>query len=249
MNASDDGGNDDISLYTTLLLPFSEKYPAVNSFVAQIWQSRDKRLKYNTMLQLMDKKMAYPDSLLNFFAGMDEYRYTLYSDLKERKESKLFPTKYNNHIDIARSALQDGESYRRPDSLVFLERMSITYEKKKGFIYFFKYKEDKEAETWKLAVAGMTPEQPDMFEFEDTAAAEVSLKLVYSSPTRRSYDHYSLYDFTELTNEKIIADKPLMPQLQKQLKKMLYSRKQGGSRFYVEDSEAGYDLSPFMNRK
>ncbi len=236
MDEDGDAGNDDISLYTRLLLPFAEKYPAVNGLVAQVWQSRDKKLKYNTMLQLMDKKMTYPDTLVGYFAALEEYRYILYSDLKERKKANLFPAVYNNHIDLAKSMLLINRSYGKPDSLVYLDRLPLEYEKKKGFIYFFKYKEDKEAETWKLAVAGMTPEQPDQFQFEDSTEAEWK-RIMYSSASYQRYSVLSLYDFTELTGEKLLADKPVADQLRKILKKMLYSRKPSATRFYTVDQE------------
>jgi len=48
-----DSGNDDLTLYATLLLPFWESYSTVRPFIQQMLTSNDKRLKYNIALLLI----------------------------------------------------------------------------------------------------------------------------------------------------------------------------------------------------
>jgi hypothetical protein len=228
-----DAGNADLSLYATLLLPFADKNPAVMPLIQQMLKSNDKRLKYNTLLLLLDKGKLYPDTLLKYFAGMDEYRYELFSDLKERKMLGKFPSLYRNHSDLARSKLLDSKSYNKPDSVVFADRLPMNYKDKKGFIYFFKYKSNKEDITWKLATVGLVPEDPAEIEFDDTTGHTF---LIYY-PEESGKKGFNRYDFTEFTETAIKEDKPLSEQLKKELKKMLYSRRKSAAQFY-DDKEA-----------
>jgi len=226
-----DAGNDDLSLYATLLLPFRDSNPAVQTLIEQMLRSNDKELKYNTMLLLLHHNKPFPDSLLNYFGRMDEYRYQLYKDLKRLKRQEKFPALYNNHLDLGRSSLLDKKTYDKPDSVVYIDRLGAGYKDKKGFFYFFKYKTKKDDLSWKLAVVGLVPENPEQFEFED------SLKLTvpgFVSPLIPSIIN-NRYDFTDFTEAKIEEDEPVLTQLNKALKKLLYSRRNSARKFYEDD--------------
>ncbi|MBL7729779.1 MAG: TraB/GumN family protein [Chitinophagaceae bacterium] len=232
-----DEGNADLGLYARLLMPFWDTYPAVPALIKQMLASSDKRLKYSTMLLLMDKKKPYPDTLLKYFAGMDEYRYELYTDLKDKKMLSSFPATFNNHLDLGRSALLGSKSYGKPDSVVFVDRLPAKYKDKNGFIYFFKYKEKKDDLNWKLATVGLVPENPSEFEFEDTLKFRMrDLSASYLNYARYNFNRYS---FTEFTDTKIKEDEPLDQLLRKELKKMLYSRRSSAREFYEEDARGG----------
>ncbi|NOT51929.1 MAG: TraB/GumN family protein [Chitinophagaceae bacterium] len=235
-----DYGNDDLSLYATLLVPFWETNGTVQPLIQQMLASSDKRLKYNTMLLMIQHNKPYPDTMLSFFGGLDEYRYELYSDLKDMKKQDKFPSKYNNHLDLGKSALLDESSYGKPDTLVYIDRLPAEYKSKKGFIYFYKYKDKKDDMTWKLAMVGLTPEDPKQFEYED------SLKSGDSDYNYYLYSEYGYnrYNFTDMTDTKIEEDEPISKQLNKALKKMLYSRRDSAKEFY-EESEYGR-TSPFV---
>ena len=230
--AEKDSGNDGLSLYASLLLPFWETNSAVQPLIQQMLKSDDKRLKYNTMMMLLRQNKSFPDSLLNYFASMDDYRYELYTDLKEKKKSDKFPSLYNNHLDLGRSSLMNKKTYGKPDSLIYVDRLPAEYKGKKGFIYFYKYKNKKDDLTWKLAVAGLTPLDPKQFEYED------SLKFSFPalSYSLFSLTNYNRYNFTNFTETKIEQDEPMTKQLEKALKKMLYSRRKSAKQFY-DDSE------------
>ncbi len=223
-----DAGNADLSLYATLLLPFQDKNPAVSSLLRQMLRSDDKRLKYNTMMLLLDKNKSYPDSLLIYFAGLDDYRYELYSTLREQKKTTLFPSNYNNHLDLGRSALMDKKLYDKPDTLLYLARLGAEYKDHKGFIYFYKYKMKKDDLAWKIAAVGLVPEDPSKFEFEDTSFTAVfpfDLSSLSLSPKNS-------FDFTGFSETKLKEDEPQQDQLKKELKKMLYSRRSSARQFY-----------------
>ena len=230
-----DIGNADLNLYATLLLPFWDSKPAVKLLIEQMLRSNDKELKFNTLQLLRDNKKSYPDTLMNYFAGLEEYRYELYSTLKREKQLDKFPAQYNNHLDLGKSALMESSTYNKPDSVVYLDRMQTTYNGKKGFIYFFQYKHKKDDVNWKLATVGLVPENPLEFEFEDDENSKSVLSGVFSSYS------YNKYNFTSFTETKIKSDESLNSQLKLELKKMLYSRRNSAKQFYGKDNEDDYE--------
>jgi hypothetical protein len=228
-----DSGNDDLRLYATLLLPFRETNPNVQPLIQQMLRSNDKRLKYNIMMLLLRNDKPYPDTLMSYFAGMDEFRYELYKDLKDLKKTGVFPARYNNHLDLGKSKLLDRSTYGKPDSLVYVDRLSASFKGKKGFIYFYKYKVKKDDLSWKLAMIGLTPEDPKQFEFTDSMPIRFSIfdySLFNSS--------YNRYDFTGFLDTNVNEDEPLVKQMNTVLKKALYSRRKSAKEFYNEEDDS-----------
>jgi len=236
----EDDGNDLLAQYAQLLIPFWDSHPAVSPLISQMLASKDKKLKYNILLQLMKKGRPYPDSLLRYFGGLDDYRYDLYSDLKEMKKLDKFPAMYNNHLDLGKSALLGEKSYDKPDSLVYADRISTTYKSKKGYIYFFNYKMKKDDLNWKLAVVGLVPENPREFEFKD------SLQQITSYFEGRKIQRWARayqYDFTRFTDEKASTGEAMKVQMQKELKKMIYERRESAMRFYNNNYNRDYGMN------
>ncbi|MBK9937306.1 MAG: TraB/GumN family protein [Chitinophagaceae bacterium] len=232
-DADKDTGNDDLSLYATLLLPYWETNTTVSPLIQQMLKSNDKVLKYNTMLLLLKHNKPFPDSLLTFFGSLDEYRYSLYTDLKQLKVSDRFPALYNNHLDLGKSSLLSKKTYGKPDSVVYVDRLITEYKGKKGFIYFYKYKAKKDDLTWKLATVGLVPEDPKQFEYEDSTTYSIS---PFDTAPFSSYT-YNKYSFTEFSDTKLKEDEAVVDQLKKRLRKILYSRRKSAANFYDEDSD------------
>jgi len=233
-----DDGNADLGLYAKLLLPFTESNTAVKPVIEQMLKSADKRLKYNTFMLLLQKGKSFPDTLLNYFAGLDEYRYELYRDLKENKKIGLFPAKYNNHFDLGRSTLYSIIAYEKPDSLVFIQRLSAVHKNKRGYVYFYKYKTKKDDLTWRLATVGLTPEDPEVFELEENKKTRPEFYSVYLRDMNRGD-----YEFSRFSEIKLKEEEPLEKQLQKELKRLLYSARESAKEFYKDEdtgTEAEY---------
>jgi hypothetical protein len=190
-------------------------------------RSDDKKLRYAMMLLLIRNNKPVGDSTLNYFAAIDDYRYTLYRDLKKMDKLKFFPAKYNTKTDLAKSKLNDSKSYGGPDSIVFLDKSPVTVRSAEGFVYFFKYKQRKDDLGWKIATAGLISKDPKHFEIED--AAILKKDAVYKSGF---LSHNELYNFTSFTDTKLVADQPISEQLDKQLKIMLYSHRKSAKEFY-----------------
>jgi hypothetical protein len=157
-----------------------------------------------------------PDTLLKAIASKDDYRYELYAELKEMNKLHLFPAVFNRHTDIARSELMSiGSSYRKPDTLVYLQRLPVEHHGKKGYVYFFKYRVKKEDLGWKIAMAGIVSEKEDQYFMDET-----------------DKDDVRVYSFSELTNTRLDEDEPVEGQLWKQLKREMYSKRKSAANFY-----------------
>ena len=65
-----DSGNEDLSLYATLLLPYAETNANVQPLIQQMLNSNDKRLKYSIMLLLLRNNKPFPDTLPNILQAL-----------------------------------------------------------------------------------------------------------------------------------------------------------------------------------
>ena len=239
-----DSGNDDLVLYTKLLLPFRETNANVMPLINQVLHSNDKQVKFNTMLILIRNKLPIPDTMLKYFAGMDDYRYQLYSELKKMKRKELFPAAFNTHIDLGKSKLLDeSNEYNKPDSIIYMERLPMEFKGKKGFMYFFKVKPKKDDGFWKIGTVGLVPENANEFEFDEQPGSEGF--SFYPPPGVLYPGSYvnSEFAFTRITETKIKEDEPLNDQLNKILKKLLYSKRKSAAEFYSTDDEDGIGKS------
>ncbi len=216
----EDMGNYKLSLYATLMVPFRDESPQVKPFLEQLLQSRDKKLKYNTAMLLLRNNMALPDTLLAYFASLDDFRYRLYTDLVKLEKAALFPTAFKSQRLHAQSRLLAYKTYGKPDTLVYLDQLPVQYKGKEGVVYFFRYKEKKDDNGWKLATAGIYPKDSAVIAFDLAGWDE---------------EEKAELDFTGLTGTKLSTDTTQKEQLEKLLKKLLYSKRPSAAQFYEED--------------
>ena len=221
-------GNEELQNYAILLLPFYDKHPGIAPFFDQLIKTKDRQLFYDICLLLLRNKKAVPDSFFTKFAKLDEYRSELYDDLKKIKQLDKFPAAYKTQEAITRALFyqENTERYEKPDSVVYLEKFPVEYKKKKGWVYFYKYKEERDDNFWQLVSIGAQPEKSDSV---DTAND----------------------DFTDLQGRKITHDKPIREQILKMLYELVNSQRVSAAGFY--DSQ-GYNLyknylSDFVKRE
>ena len=171
--------------------------------------------------------------MLKHFAALDDYRYELYSDLKEAGLYNLFPSAFNTQVQLAKGKLFDlSSNYNKPDSLIYIDKFPVQFRERKGFVYFFKYKSKRDDNSWKIATAGIVPGDTKQFEFD--------LK-------EENFRQRRQYNFTEFTNTKINNETVLSDQLKRVLKKMLYSKRNSAMQFYKDEDRMRGDYYPAFN--
>ena len=201
-------GNAALDQFSVLLLPFWDKNPGVQTYFTQLMKTESRRLLYETFILLLRNNKPVADSLFQKFAALDEYRSELFADLKKMKKLEKFPTNYKKQELIARSMLiNSSDYYGKMDTLVYVDKLPVTYKNKKGFVYFFKYKRMKDDAWWQIASAGIQPENPADVDVENQ-------------------------DFVELEKRKLENDKPIREQLEQTLKEQLYSKRPAAYGFY-----------------
>ncbi|MDF2189728.1 TraB/GumN family protein [Paraflavitalea sp. CAU 1676] len=201
-------GNYQLDQYAALLLPFKDKNPGVHDFFELILKTSDRRLLYNTFILLLRNKQPVPDSLFEKYARLDDYRSELYGDLKKMKLTDKFPAQYKSQLEMTRSLLTNAwGSYEKRDTVVFLDKLPVTYKNKKGWVYFYKYKKMRDDANWQLAAIGMQPEN----------AAETDVENE---------------EFNSVDERKLETDKPVNEQLAQMLREMLVSKRRSASEFY-----------------
>ena len=239
-------GNEELITYATLLLPFRETNPAVNDVLKQMLSSNDKRLKYNTAYLLLRNKVTLPDTMLMYFAKLDDFRYELFTDMRTLKMLDKFPAEYKNQQDLSKSKLFSSSYYSKPDSMVFIDSLPASLKDRKGFVFFYKYKTKKDDLFWKLATAGLMSQDNKPFNYDDDEDEEdddddTGYTSIMSG-WNFSRDENKIV-FTEFTDEKIKEEVPLKEQMEKQLKKILYSKRKSAKMFYNEGPD--YSEMPF----
>lgn len=224
-------GNDQLNLYTTLLMPFWDIHASVPSFIQQLLTSSDQQLKYNVMQLLLRNGKPVPDTLVDYFAAKDDYRYDLYHDLRTTGKLTLLSEKYTSKESLAKAKLITSNEYENVDTLQLLDKVAVEHLGRKGFIYIYKYKEHKDEVTWKIATVGLIPAEGSDFE------------ILYDNQTRYTDTDY---DFTGFSATKIEDDQPLAKQLQKVVKQLLYAKRKSAAEFY--ETENDYEQMLFRNR-
>jgi len=190
-----------------LLMPFYDKYPAVQKFYDKLLLSKDDDVKLSTAILMLRNKRKVADSILENLASKDQYRSKLLEELEDIDQESLFPSKYKSQESLAKSLLLANKDEEKFHAIELVSKRLIEVKNKKGYVYFFKYKLKKDDE-WKMGISGLQP---------------VNLKEVSS-------DDY----LVKMTDKKIKDDEPMMEQYEKQLKQLIFSLRKSAASFFEE---------------
>ncbi|MES2430354.1 MAG: TraB/GumN family protein [Bacteroidota bacterium] len=216
-NNDEDKNNYMLQSYAILLMPFWDKNPGVPTFFDDMMKLNNERIRFNTMVLLLKNKKLVKDSLINAFAEKENYRIELYRKLKTIKMLDKFPAKYNNQLDLIKSDLKyNPYSSTNYDTLVYLDKLPVNYDNKKGVVYFYKYKMKKKDTKWKITTYGLQPENAKTFDDDN-----------YEFVTRQYYS-YGGDDNSNVLDET----KPVKDQLKKILKTQLIKKHRSADEFY-----------------
>ena len=174
----------------------------------KLLQSKDAVVRLNAAVLMLRNNISIPDTVLQNLAARDQYRGRLFTRLEAAKRLDKFPAQYKDQMSLARSYLVEDKDYDKIDSVVFLKKQPAAYPGKKGLVYFFKYRIKKD-DDWKIGISGLQP--------ENGTAVSSNDKL------------------STMTDKKLKADEPMDEQLQKQLKKLLFSFHKSSKNFYSSD--------------
>ena len=201
-------GNANLRNYQVLLVPFYDKNTNVQHFFEKLLLSKDPLVRLNVAVLLLRNNINVADSVLQILAAKDQFRGRLYTRLEKAKRLDKFPAQYKNQLDLARSYLVEDKDYDKIDSVVFLRKQYAAYPGKKGTVYFFKYRIKKEGD-WKIGISGLQPENEKEVSSDDALST--------------------------MTDKKLKPEEPMDDQLQKQLRKLLFTFHKSAKNFYVSD--------------
>lgn len=198
--------------YAVLLIPFYEKDKNVVEYFSKLLKSTDEDVKMNTAVLLLRNKKYVADSIFYNLATQDKYRAVLYKKLKFINRLDRFPEAFQTQYLIAKSFLVANSSYDKMDSLEFISKINTSIKSEPGVVYFFRYR-IKKTDEWKIALSGLQPVNENEIAVDD--------------------------DLVRYTDKNIKLYEPLQPQLELQLKKVIYDYYPSARYFFVQDN--GYN--------
>lgn len=164
-NVEEDEDEDDSYLYDArlddfnyLLFPFRGQENVKNHF-DKILASDNKSIKYELLECFVEMKGEIPVATIEELAKDDSYRLKVYKLLNENNQQGLFPAQQKTAALFLKSALAGKYYNMNSDSTYFLEKRKLEWRGKKGYVYFYKYKDKfTKGDKYNLAVAGLIPE-------------------------------------------------------------------------------------------
>jgi hypothetical protein len=189
-------------------MPFYDRNPTVPHFFNKLLQSKDASLRLSTTSLLLRNNKPVADSIIRTLAASDLYRSRLLKSLESIHRGSLFPRSFRNQPDIARSLLVSNRGDNEMAAIQWVDKKMIQFKGKKGTIYFFKYKMNKDDE-WQIGLSGLQP---------------VNTKEVNTDG-----------EFVQLTGKKIRPNLPVHDQFDQQLKKLIFSKHKSAAAFYQDN--------------
>jgi uncharacterized protein YbaP (TraB family) len=208
-DADDNNSGNALDDYAVLLMPFYDKKPNIPHFFDRLLQSNDPLLRLNTAILMLRHDKPLADSILLSLAAGDATRSPLYQDLLAIDKANLFPRRYKNQEDMARSLLVSNHGPTEFADIRLEGRLPTRFKQTKGTVYFFRYKVNKE-DDWQIGLSGIQP---------------LNKKEVSTDPT-----------LVVLTGKKLRSDTPAIQQFAAQWHHLLLSRRRSAAAFF-QDSE------------
>jgi len=209
----------DVDKYAALLLPFYDSNPALPKFFGRLLHSNDTSLQIKMAVLLAKNNKPVPDSVLTAIASNDRYRSQLLSALEDIDRTELFPAAYKRQHLLAISLLENDSEKTEFKDIQPQGKTLVTLKGKKGYVYFFKYKLQKDDE-WLIGISGIQPE---------------NIKEVNTNNT-----------LTALTGTKLSNSKPASEQFNDELMRLILKQHKSAAHFF-EDDERIYGLGDYEN--
>lgn len=202
---------DDLLRFNLMLKMITVKRPFPDTLVAYFAAKEEMRGMLYYHLVKLNKEQLFPTQ---YKTQEQMARAFLYTDIpwfedkdNENQYDPLNPyeTGVASEAYIAHSSINGERLKKKMDSIELIKKELVTWKEKKGYVYFYKYRLEKE-DKWKIAISGLQPENGGI-----------------------SY----VNAFTGLTGEKIKDDEPLSRQLARQLKEVMFAKNPATKNFFT----------------
>jgi len=204
---AEDNGANDLDDYAVLLEPFYDKNPTVPHFFDRLLRSKDGGLRLNTAVLLLRHNRPVADSIIQTLAASDASRSRLLRSLIVIHKDERFPKGSRTQEAIARSLLVASHGGNDFADVQLLDKRSAQYKSNKGYVYYFKYKINRDDE-WMIGLSGFQP---------------LAHKDVSTDPA-----------FVSLTGKRLRADTPALGQFDQQWQRLLFSRRRSAANFFSD---------------
>ncbi|HXB93745.1 MAG TPA: hypothetical protein VNU70_01260, partial [Puia sp.] len=194
--------------YAVLLLPFYGRNQTVPHFFDRLLKSRDPQLRLNTALLLLRHQLPVADSILLALASDDASRSPLFQGLTDIGREDVFPRRFRTQEYIARSLLVSGHGSDSFAAINLVDKQPAQFKEKKGMVYFFRYKINKE-DDWQMGLSGIQPGNH---------------KDIGTDP-----------NLVVLTGKKLRAGVPAVQQFEEQWQRLLLSRRKSAAVFFRDN--------------
>lgn len=154
--------NDILENYAILIYPYYDD-PIVKKYFNKVLTTKDEQLKMNIALLLVEHELPISDTLIEHLAKDLTLRNNLYKKLEKLEHIDLFPDEFKNQEAIAESDLYGRNFDPEKDTIICLEKRLAVSKKGKGYVYFFKRKNDAR-DSWYLDYSGFQPVDEDSLE-------------------------------------------------------------------------------------
>lgn len=145
---------DNLTSLSTILMTFYDD-PSVQKFYTKTLKSHDNQLKMQSALLLQKNKKPLNDTIWGYLSKNLETRIELHRGLEELEQLHLFDSTYLTQKHFCFAHLY-SDTDTLVDSVQFVEKREVVYKGEKGFVYFYKIKEEDES-YWKLNYCGIQP--------------------------------------------------------------------------------------------
>lgn len=247
-NYNSDNGNDDLTDYTVLLLPFYDKNPAVPKYFDKLWNVKDEQVKFDLLLKMLAKNKPVPDTMISHFAAVEEKRGALYYRLAKLKKAELFPEAYKVQEDMAKAFLYtsiDAEDKEEENNSLLAGNKKFM-QKYFEAMSFLKYRYNDESVNKKMDSILLIKKQlietekgkgyVYFFKYREKKEDKWRIAVSGIQPTDSGAISYKNI-YTKFTGEKIKDDEPLEEQLSYQLKKLIFANREGCEEFFNNDRD------------
>lgn len=181
-------GNNLLTGYLTLLMPYYGQNVQVTRLFEKALQSSDLQVRMVVASLLAKNNKPVNDTVWVSIAANDQQRAPLFDRLEKIKRSDLFPAKYKTQEAMGKSLMtSNSRGFLKPVDIQVAGKKLVEIKKTKGYIYFFKYKIQKQGD-WLMALCGLQPEDSSNVNTDRTILSVNAKKLIADGKEEEQFD-------------------------------------------------------------